>query len=159
MLNHTSRKIDNSDNLWCDTAQVEHLETKSLKIPRFWQLTVRRMAIVPIHFPLHPGRMRGRVNLFQLADGNLRLNLRGFELGMAKHRLDVANIGTTLKHYRGHRVPEQVTTAALPKSAASTYSRTSCVSRSRVNDCPRRIRNTMSPHESPSKNDGRTSCR
>ncbi len=35
--------------------------------------------------PLHPGRMRGRVDFFQLADGYLGVDCRGVQLGVVEH--------------------------------------------------------------------------
>ena len=58
-------------------------------------------------------RMRSGVNIFELLDANLRINLRGVEFGMAKHRLDVTDVCAIFQHQGGHGVAEQVTGAGF----------------------------------------------
>jgi len=55
------------------------------------------------------------MDFLQLADADLRVNLRGGQFGVAKHLLDKPDVGPILQHQRGHRVPEQVATAAFAK--------------------------------------------
>ncbi len=57
--------------------------------------------------------MRGRVNLFQLLDADLRIDFRGRQLGMPQHRLDEANVGPVVVHQCRHRVPKQMARTTL----------------------------------------------
>ncbi len=85
---------------------------------------------------VQPRRMREGMNLFQLADAHLRVNLRGGQFRMSKHRLDESNVRAVLQHQRCHRVAEQVAGAGLAELAPSTYSRTICVNRFGENMSP-----------------------
>ncbi len=42
----------------------------------------------------------------QSPDRDLRVDLRGPDIGMAEYLLDVPDIGSVLVHQRGHRVSE-----------------------------------------------------
>lgn len=52
--------------------------------------------------------MRERMDLFELADADLRVNLRGVELCMTEKLLDKADTCAVFQHERGAAVPEQV---------------------------------------------------
>jgi hypothetical protein len=51
----------------------------------------RRRDARPSTGSLLAGRMGGRVDLFEPADGDPRVDLRGLQLGVPKHGLDVAD--------------------------------------------------------------------
>ncbi len=53
------------------------------------------------------------MNLFQFADADLCVDLRGLQLGMTEHGLDEADVGSVLQHQRGHRVTEQMARATF----------------------------------------------
>jgi len=53
-------------------------------------------------------RVRGGVDLLQGADCDLRVNLRRLDVLVAKHLLDVTDVGSILVHQRGHRVAEEM---------------------------------------------------
>ncbi len=53
------------------------------------------------------------VDLFELADADLRVNLGGVQLGMAQKLLDVTDIGAVLQHQRGAGMAEQMTRAGF----------------------------------------------
>jgi len=61
------------------------------------------------------GRMGQRVDFLQLADADLGVNLRGAQLGVAKHLLNEPDVGPVFQHQRGHRMPKQMATAAFTK--------------------------------------------
>ena len=58
--------------------------------------------------------MRGRVDLLQGADGDLRIDLRRADIFVAEDRLDVPDVGPVFVHQRRHRVAQQVTRSGLP---------------------------------------------
>src|SRR6266853_1985354 len=58
-------------------------------------------------------RMRKRVDLFELGDGDVRVDLGGGELRVAQDRLYEADVGAVLEHVSGHRVAEQMRSAGL----------------------------------------------
>jgi len=58
--------------------------------------------------------MRGRVDPLQLPDRNLCVNLRGFQVGVAEHLLDVADVGAVLQHECRKTMAEHVAGAPLP---------------------------------------------
>lgn len=64
-------------------------------------------------FGVHPGRMGALVDRLQLADGDMGVNLGGFEFGVSQHLLDEADVDAVFQHQRGTGVAEQVATAAL----------------------------------------------
>ena len=53
-------------------------------------------------------RMCEGVDGFELAHGDLCVDLGGGEFGMAEHGLDKADVGPVFEHQRCHGVPEQV---------------------------------------------------
>src|SRR5579859_571284 len=57
--------------------------------------------------------MGGGMDLLELADRDLRVDLRGGQLRVTQHRLDVTDVRAVLEHQSRHRVTEQVTRAAL----------------------------------------------
>jgi hypothetical protein len=57
--------------------------------------------------------VRGGVDLFQHTDRNVRIDLRGIEPYVAKHRLDVANVRAAFEHQRRHGMAEDVTCSTL----------------------------------------------
>ena len=61
----------------------------------------------------HTARMRGGVDVLEFADRDLRVNLRGGQVGVAQHGLDEADVGPVLQHQGRHRVAEQVAGAGL----------------------------------------------
>ena len=72
--------------------------------------------------------MRGAVDLFQQADRDVRVDLRGGQVGVAEHLLDEADVGAAFQHQRRHRVAEQMARSGLADLArARTYARTAVV--------------------------------
>lgn len=57
--------------------------------------------------------MSGRINLLQLANRNLRVDLRALEVGVAEPLLDKAHIGTAFQHECGHAMTEEMIGARL----------------------------------------------
>ena len=57
--------------------------------------------------------MRAGVDFLQGLDGNVGVNLRGLQAGVAKHGLDVTNVCAVLQHEGGEGVAEQVAAAGL----------------------------------------------
>lgn len=55
----------------------------------------------------------GGVDGFKQANADLRIDLRGGELGVAEHGLNHANVGSVFQHQGGHGVAEQVTAAVF----------------------------------------------
>ena len=53
------------------------------------------------------------MDLLQLANADLRVDLRGSQVRMAKHGLDVSNVCAVLEHQRCHRVAEHVARTLL----------------------------------------------
>ena len=53
------------------------------------------------------------VDLFELADADLRVNLGGIELGVTEKLLDVAHICAVLQHRRGAGVAKEVARPGL----------------------------------------------
>ena len=64
-------------------------------------------------FSMHSRRMGSRVDLFQLTDAHLRVDLRGREVGVAQHLLDVADVRSILQHQRGHGVAKEMAGSLL----------------------------------------------
>jgi hypothetical protein len=59
------------------------------------------------------GGMCGRVDLLQRADRHVRVNLRGLDVLVSEHLLDIADVRAAFEHVRRHRVPHQMTRAYL----------------------------------------------
>ena len=59
------------------------------------------------------GRMGGGVDLLELADGDLGVDLRGGEFGVAEELLDKADVGPVFVHERGAGVAQEVAAAGL----------------------------------------------
>ena len=57
--------------------------------------------------------MRRRMDLFQQTDRDLRVDLRGGEIGVSEHLLDETDVGAAFEHQRRHRVPEQMARSGL----------------------------------------------
>ncbi len=53
------------------------------------------------------------MGLSELPDRDLRLYLRGLDVGVAQHFLDEADVGTVFEHQCRHGVAEQVARSAL----------------------------------------------
>ena len=53
------------------------------------------------------------VGLLQMVDAHLGVKGRGFQLGMAKHFLQMAHVASALQHQRGVGVAEHMADAAL----------------------------------------------
>jgi len=57
------------------------------------------------------------MDLTQFPDGDLGVDFRCRELGVAQHRLDVTDVGSVFEHQRGHRVTKQMARTAFTDSA------------------------------------------
>ena len=53
-------------------------------------------------------RVRGGVDLLQRTDSDLRIDLRRFDVLVAEHLLDEADVRAVLVHQRCHRVAEEM---------------------------------------------------
>lgn len=57
--------------------------------------------------------MGGAVDLLKLANGHVRVDLRGLQIGVPEHSLNEADVRAAFQHQRGHGVAEQMARALL----------------------------------------------
>ena len=67
----------------------------------------------PGPFSIAFGGVRRRVHGLEPPDADLRVNLRGAQVDVAEHFLDVPDVGAVFQHQGGHGVPKQVAGALL----------------------------------------------